>query len=70
MPFEKDPGNRESAQHCSYCYQNGELTYKGNDLKEFQRLAYDGMRRSGMNPILARLFTFTIRFAPRWKNQK
>lgn len=67
MPFSKDPGKRESERYCSYCFSNGRLTYQGNDLKEFQRLSYEGMRKHGINPPLAWLYSFMIRFAPRWR---
>jgi hypothetical protein len=67
MPFDKDPGTRESDKYCSLCFKDGKLCYEGNDIKEFQRAAYAGMRARGMNPIKAKLFTFMIRFAPRWK---
>ena len=69
MPFDKDPGVRESERYCSYCYQNGELTYEG-DLKGFQKECYEGMRRKGMNPLTAKFFTWLVRFAPRWKEKK
>jgi len=68
MPFSKDPGQRESDRYCSYCFKNGELCYKGNDLKEFQKMSYEGMIAHGMNKWQAKLFTWLIRFAPRWKN--
>lgn len=67
MPFTKDPGKRESDKYCSYCYKNGELTYKGNDLKEFQRICYKGMVENGTNKLMAWFFAFCIRFAPRWR---
>lgn len=67
MPFSKDPGKRESEKYCSYCYQNGRLLYEGTDLKEFQRISYQGMRENGVNPILAKFFCFAMRYAPRWK---
>jgi hypothetical protein len=67
MPFAKDPGTRESDRYCSYCYKDGKLCYEGTDLKEFQRAAYNGMIQHGTNPLLAKLYTFLIRFAPRWK---
>lgn len=69
MPFSKDPGPRESDRYCSYCFRNGELCYKGNDRKQFQRVSYRKMREHGMNPVLAWFFTFLIRFAPRWKRR-
>ncbi|MBI3331423.1 hypothetical protein HYZ99_00500 [Candidatus Peregrinibacteria bacterium] len=68
MPFSKDPGKRESNKYCSLCYKNGELQYKGNDLKEFQRVVYKSMRSREVNPLLAKFYTFMIRFAPRWKH--
>lgn len=67
MPFKNDPGTRESDTYCSLCYANGKLNYEGTDLKEFQRIVYQSMRRRGMNPLKARFFTWAIRFAPRWK---
>ena len=69
MPFSKDPGKRENDKYCSYCFKNGKLVYEGHDLKEFQRRAYESMIGKGMNPFTAKLFTFLIRFAPRWKKK-
>lgn len=67
MPFDKDPGTRESDQYCSYCFKNGGFVYDGGSLKEFQRLSYEGMRSGGMSPMKAKVFAWMIRFAPRWK---
>lgn len=67
MPFSKDTGVRESDRYCSLCFKNGKLCYEGNDLKEFQRVAYQSMRSNGTNPIMAWFYTYMIRFAPRWK---
>ncbi len=67
MPLDQDTGVSGSSRYCSMCYKDGEFRYKGNDRTEFQRMAYRGMRDRGMNPVMARIFTFTIRFAPRWK---
>ncbi len=69
MPLHKDPGTRENDRYCSLCFKNGELCYKGNDLKEFQKICYESMRRSGINKFLAKIYTFMIRFAPRWKKK-
>lgn len=69
MPFNKDPGVRESEKYCSLCFRNGELMYKGNDLKEFQSIVYQSMRSRDANPLWAWFATFMIRFAPRWKNR-
>lgn len=67
MPFSKDPGPREHLNYCSYCFKNGELTYTGSDLHEFQQLCYDRMRKAGMGKLKAKFFSWAIRFAPHWK---
>lgn len=67
MPFSKDLGVLENEKYCSYCFKNGKLCYEGNDLKEFQKIAYKGMRANGIGPIKAKFFTWIIRFAPRWR---
>lgn len=67
MPFAKDPGVRESEKYCSLCFSGEKLRYEGNDVKEFQRIARESMRARGVNPFSAALYTFMIRFAPRWK---
>lgn len=67
MPFSKDPGKQENERYCSYCFRNGKLCYEGDNLAEFQKIAYEGMRKSGMNIVLAKLYSWSIRFAPRWK---
>ena len=67
MPFEKDTGVRESDKYCSLCFKNGKLCYEGTDLKEFQKMCYESMRKNGINPLTARFYTWMIRFAPRWK---
>ena len=67
MPFSKDPGKRESEQYCSYCFQNGKLVYEGNDVNEFKKRSYEGMRAQGMGKLQAKFFTWMIGFAPRWK---
>ncbi len=67
MPFSKDPGNRESDKYCSYCFRDGKLTYEGNDVNEFKKCSYDAMVGKGMNKFKAKLFTWLIGFAPRWK---
>ena len=57
----------KNQRYCKYCYQNGKLNYEGNDLKTFQAMCYKGMREKGMNFLLAKFYTWMIRFAPRWK---
>jgi hypothetical protein len=67
MPFKNDTGKRENKKYCSLCFKGGKLCYPGDDLKTFQKYCYEGMRKRGMNPILAGLFTWIVSFAPRWK---
>jgi hypothetical protein len=67
MPFSKDTGIREDERYCSLCFKNGELCYKGNNLKEFQAICYESMRKNGLHPLLARFYTWMIKFAPRWR---
>ncbi len=68
MPFYKDKGVRESDKYCSLCFKDGKLCYEG-DLEGFQKVCYESMRKRGMNKFKAWLFTYMIRFAPRWKNK-
>ena len=70
MPFNKDTGVRESEIYCSLCYRDGKLCYEGNDLKEFQKIVYQNMRKNGLGWFKAKMYTYMIRFAPRWKNKK
>lgn len=67
MPLAKDPGVSGSEKYCSYCFKDGKLCYEGNDLKEFQKMSYQGMVEGGMSKPKAWLLTWLIRFAPRWK---
>lgn len=69
MPFDKDPGTRESEIYCSLCFKDGRLCYEGDDLKEFKKVAYKSMRNRGINPIKAKFFTYMIGHAPRWKKK-
>ena len=69
MPFSKDPGNRENPKYCSYCFTWGKLCYEGNDIREFKKICYESMRKMGVNIFLAKLYTFMIGFAPRWKKK-
>ena len=69
MPFSNDRGKRENDQYCSLCFNHGKLCYDGNDMAEFQRYCYQNMVKGGMNRLKAKFLTWTIRFAPRWKNK-
>lgn len=70
MPFKKDTGSRESDQYCSYCFKNGERTYKGSDVQEFKKYCYENMIKKGMNKYLAKFYSLFIPFAPYWKSKK
>ncbi len=67
MPFNKDLGERESDRYCSFCFKHGKLCYEGNNLKDFQKVCYEHMINGGMPKLKAKLFTYMIRFAPRWR---
>ena len=67
MPFNKDPGQKESDIYCSLCFKGGELIYKGDNVQEFKKICYKGMLERGINKYLAIFYTFLIGFAPRWK---
>ncbi len=67
VPFSKDVGVRENDRYCSLCFKDGRLCYEGNNLKEFQKICYENMRKNGIHPFLASDYTWMIRFAPRWK---
>lgn len=67
MPFYKDTGVRENPKYCSLCFKNGKLQYEGNNLKEFQKVAYKSMIDRGMNRFKAKFFTWMIAYAPRWR---
>lgn len=67
MPFKNDTGVRENEKYCSLCFKDGELQYKGTDLKEFQAVVYRAMRSRGEGWIFSNFAVFMIRFAPRWR---
>ena len=69
MPLDKDPGKRESNTYCSLCFKDGKLCYEGDNLEEFQKIAYQSMLQRGTNRLLAKFYTFMIQFAPRWKSK-
>lgn len=69
MPFTQDPNakTREHVDYCSYCYVDGNFSYKGDDVKEFKQIIKKEMVKNGVNPVMARVFSFMAGFAPRWK---
>lgn len=72
MPFTKDPrgGEREHERYCSYCFQDGALCYKGDDVREFKNAMIAAMVARGESPLKARFFAFLAGFAPRWRRSK
>ena len=71
MPFKKDKKgeNRDSSKYCSYCFDNGELIYKGEDVNEFKRLMVEEMVRQGKSKWKAKLYAFMSGYATRWKGE-
>ncbi len=69
MPFKKDPGKRESDTYCSHCFKNGELLYKGKNVKEFKKICQQAMINKGMNKYTAQFYTFFIPLAPYWRKK-
>ena len=74
MPFEEDPqkggtnaDGSKSLKYCSYCYQNGEFTYKTDEAKEFQEFCRQQMIKGNHNKFTAWLFTREIPRLERWK---
>lgn len=77
MPIKKDPSGggtnadqTRSFKYCSYCFQNGEFTYKGNDVYAFQDFCKNKMIESGHSKFMSWLFTRGMSRLERWKNLK
>ncbi|MBF2759170.1 MAG: hypothetical protein ISN28_02705 [Ectothiorhodospiraceae bacterium AqS1] len=70
MPMNKDPKKAEDERYCSYCFQDGGFRYTGDDLREFQRQCYQGMREHGISLPMAKFYAWMIRFAPYWKEKR
>ncbi|MDK2909417.1 MAG: hypothetical protein PWR20_984 [Bacteroidales bacterium] len=73
LPLEKDPlkggthvDGSQNPKYCSYCYQNGEFTFKGT-VKEFQAFVMQKMREQGHSWLKAWLLTRSIPYYERWK---
>ena len=76
MPMSKDPqqggtnaDGSQNKKYCSYCYSNGEFTYKCNDVKAFQEHCRQKMVEHGYNRFLAWLFTRNLARLERWKQK-
>lgn len=70
MPFSKDPNHVDGCPYCSYCAPDGKNFCFSGTRQEFQKMCYQNMQKHGMPWILAKFFTFMIRFAPEWKEKK
>lgn len=75
MPMQRDPqGGGTNADgsknplYCSYCYANGDFTFKTNDVKEFQEHCRKMMIEGGHNKFMAWLFSRGMKRLSRWKN--
>ncbi len=73
MPLKKDPQgggtNAEGSKienYCSFCYQNGEFTFKGT-VGEFQEFCRKQMIEGGHNKFMAWFFTRGMKRLQRWK---
>ncbi|MFC0875060.1 zinc ribbon domain-containing protein [Saccharicrinis sp. FJH2] len=74
MPLSKDAekggtnaDGTKNLKYCSYCYQNGEFTFKGS-VKEFQEFCRQKMVEQGHGKFTAWLFTRGLKRLERWKN--
>lgn len=75
MPLKKDPkgsgtnaDGTKSDKYCSYCYENGQFTYTGKDVNEFQEHCRKMMVEGGHSRFISWLFTRGMKRLPRWKN--
>lgn len=59
----------KNTRYCKYCYKDGKICYEGGNLKEFQSICYEKMIQNGMWKPQAWFFSWTIQFAPYWKNK-
>lgn len=73
MPLSKDPNaggtnadGSKNEKYCSYCYQNGEFTFKGT-VTEFQEHCRAKMKEGGHSAFLAWLFSRGLKRLERWK---
>jgi hypothetical protein len=75
MPMKKDPQHgglnkdgSKNVDYCSYCYADGEFTFKGN-AKEMQAYCVQKMKELGSSGFVAWLFTRNIPRLTRWRKQ-
>lgn len=74
MPLNRDPKgggtNTDGAlskMYCSYCFENGEFLYKGDNVYEFQDYCKNIMIETGHSRFTSWLFTRGMKRLQRWK---
>lgn len=55
--------------YCSYCFENGEFIWKGNDVHAFQDFCKNKMIEGGHSRFISWLFTRGMKRLERWKNK-
>ncbi len=68
--LEVEHAEREHSDYCNYCYQNGQIVYKKDDIHDFRRRYFDKMYAEGSNEFVARFHTLLIGSAPYWKEKR
>jgi len=61
---------RNTARYCSFCYQDGQLVYKKDDIHAFRKRYFNKMHAEGSNEFVARFHTLLIGSAPYWKARR
>jgi len=61
---------REKAEYCNFCYQNGQLVYAKDDIHTFRKRYFDKLHTEGANEFVARFHTLLIGSAPYWKARR
>ncbi len=74
MPLKRDEkgggtnaDGSKSEVYCSYCFENGEFLYKGNDVNAFQDYCKEKMIEGGHSRFTSWLFTRGMKRLGRWK---
>jgi hypothetical protein len=76
MPMKKDPelGGTEkdgskSGKYCSYCYKDGEFTWKDCTPEQMREFCIEQMAKGGMPKFVAKFLTMGIPKLERWRNK-
>ena len=65
-----DHAEREHALFCNFCFQNGRIVYKHDDIHDFRKRYFEKMYAEGANEFVARFHTLLIGSAPYWKAKR